>query len=98
MKSKIVAISVVLGMILNGAIDLYPETAKVRCIDYDKDLVTVETATGNRFQFYGAEDYDVNNIVSMLMYGNNTPEVKDDIILDVNYSGYEKEDFNNGQF
>lgn len=68
--------------------DVYPETAIVTETDLETDLVTVETLNGNLFQFEGIEDYQTGDIVSMIMDSNKTPEVTDDIILSVKYSGY----------
>ena len=88
MKQFAVAMALILSMIASGAIDIYPETAKITCLDYDRDLVTVECGNGNCFQFYGTEDYDCGDLVSMLMYGKNTPEVTDDEIIKVQYAGF----------
>lgn len=64
---------------------LYPETAKV--VEICNDEVVVETCTGNLFAFYGAEDWFVGDIVSMIMDSCGTVEVNDDMIITVKYSG-----------
>lgn len=64
---------------------LYPETAKV--VEICNDEVVVETYTGNLFAFYGAEDWMVDDTVSMIMDSCGTAEVNDDIIITVKYSG-----------
>ena len=68
--------------------DIYPETAIVTETNQETDIVTVETMNGNRFEFYGVEDYTTGDIVSMIMNSNKTEAVTDDIILSVKYSGY----------
>lgn len=68
--------------------DIYPETAIVQEANTETDIVTVETFNGNLFQFYGVEDYQAGDIVSMIMDSNKTEAVNDDIILSVKYSGY----------
>ena len=64
---------------------LYPETAKVVSISGNE--VVVETCTGNLFAFYGAEDWFVDDTVSMIMDSCGTANVKDDVIITVKYSG-----------
>ena len=63
----------------------YPETGKV--ISVSGDVVTVETCTGNLFEFYGAEDWMIGDCVSMILNSCGTPTVEDDEILKVKYSG-----------
>lgn len=64
---------------------LYPETGKV--VEICNNTVSVETYTGNLFAFYGAEDWMVDDTVSMIMDSCGTAEVNDDIIITVKYSG-----------
>ena len=64
---------------------LYPETGKV--VSISGDAVTVETSTGNLFEFYGSEDWFIGDCVSMIMDSCGTAEVNDDIIITVKYSG-----------
>ena len=68
-----------------GKSTLYPETGKV--VEICNDVVTVETSTGNLFAFYGAEDWFVDDTVSMIMDSCGTANVKDDVIITVKYSG-----------
>lgn len=64
---------------------LYPETAKV--VSISGDAVTVETSTGNLFEFYGSEDWFIGDCVSMIMDSCGTENITDDIIITVKYSG-----------
>lgn len=64
----------------------YPETGVV--VEICNDVVTVETSTGNLFAFYGAEDWFVGDIVSMIMDSCGTQRVTDDIIIDAHYSAW----------
>ena len=64
---------------------LYPETGKV--VEICNDTVSVETSTGNVFEFYGSEDWFIGDCVSMIMDSCGTVEVNDDIIITVKYSG-----------
>lgn len=68
-----------------GKSTLYPETGKV--VEICNDTVSVETSTGNIFEFYGSEDWFVDDIVSMIMDSCGTTEITDDMIIAVKYSG-----------
>lgn len=67
---------------------LYPATATVTDLDYERDIVTVENANGYTYQYYGCEDYAEGDLVSMIVYSNGTDDITDDEILMVYYSGY----------
>lgn len=80
-------ITLILSGNINGNANLYPETAIVREIDPVEDTVLVECGNGNLFVFKGTDDWEEDDICSMLMSDNGTVNVNDDIILDVKYSG-----------
>ena len=85
-------ISLILSLLLtNPNANLYPETAIVREIDPIEDTVLVECSNGNVFAFQGVEDWEEDDVCSMLMSDNGTENVEDDIILDVKYAGYVEE-------
>lgn len=92
LTSLITLISIMAGssgnIYYNAIEDIYPETAIIQEVNYNTDVVTVQTLNGNTFQFEGIEDYQAGDIVSMIMDSKKTPEVTDDIILSVKYSGY----------
>ena len=67
---------------------LYPMTARVVETNETNDTVTVETATGFRFAFYGVEDWQIGDFASCIMYDNGTDEITDDAILTVRYAGH----------
>lgn len=71
--------------------DIYAKTAIVYEIDRDADVVIVEDATGNLWEFEGVEDYEVGDFVSMVMDDNNTTSIYDDVIVVSQYSGYSVE-------
>jgi len=83
MKKKVI-LAVIIAAISSNLI--YPETAMVAKVNRRTDIVTVETATGNRFEFYGCEDWHKGDLCSMIMWSNGTRKVQDDRILDVKYS------------
>ena len=69
-----------------GKSTLYPETGKV--VEICNDTVSVETSTGNIFEFYGSEDWSIGDCVSMTMDSCGTPKVKDDMVVDAHYSAW----------
>lgn len=81
----ILAIAIIACTCSCGKSTLYPETGKV--VEICNDVVTVETSTGNLFEFYGSEDWFVGDIVSMIMDSCGTVQVNDDVIITVKYSG-----------
>ena len=80
-----------LTMLLTLGIYIYPNIGIVTNIDSESDIVTVTTFDGHQFEFYEVEDWMVGDIAGMTLYDNGTPEVEDDIILDVQYLGYDLE-------
>lgn len=79
--SALIALALVLALLRS----LYPDAMTIT--EISGDLVTIESSTGNRFQFYGAEDYDESDLVAVLMYSKGTENVTDDIIIRVRYAG-----------
>ena len=91
MKKLLIILIILLAIVIIactcscGKSTLYPETGKV--VEICNDTVTVETSTGNLFEFYGSEDWFVGDIVSMIMDSCGTTEITDDVIIAVKYSG-----------
>ena len=71
----------------NSEVNLYPTTTVVYKLDRENDLVTVKDANGNLWQFEGCEDWEINDICSMLMNDYGTTSIYDDEIVMVRYSG-----------
>lgn len=70
----------------------YPMTAKIIEIDRAEDIVTVEDSTGNVWEFYGVEDFEKDDCVSMIMDSKNTESIFDDEIINVKYSAWDLEE------
>lgn len=79
--SALIALALIIAFIRS----LYPDAMTIT--EISGDLVTIESSTGNRFQFYGAEDYDEGDLVAVLMYSKGTEIVTDDIIIRARYAG-----------
>lgn len=89
---------IVLGMlailgyyILNNPIDeLYAKTAVVVELNQETDEVICYDANGEEWVFTGIEDWQVNDVCSMVMYTKHTKSIYDDVIIDVKYDGWKK--------
>lgn len=67
--------------------DCYPMTTIVREIDNKNDIVTVENNDGELFQFIGIEDWQINDICTLMLNNNGTENIYDDIIIKTIYNG-----------
>ena len=89
MKKTAIAITLLLVVLASTACaELYPMTAVVTKLDRELDLVYCTEFNGMIWAFEGVEDWDVGDIVSMIMADNGTEQVIDDIIVQTRYSGY----------
>lgn len=68
------------------ALGIYAATMKVTAID--NDVVEMETATGFVYEWEGADDYEVGDLVSLIMDSKGTEEIVDDEILSMRYAGW----------
>lgn len=69
---------------------IYPMTAEVIGFNYEDDIVNVvNLGSENYFSFYGIEDWQQGDLVSLMMVDPGTPEnLGDDVILLHWYSGF----------
>lgn len=61
----------------------YPLTTTVT--DVADDVVTVEDSTGNIWEFKGADDWEIGDGCSLLMFDNLTDDITDDVIVKTRY-------------
>lgn len=66
----------------------YNTGMKIIQLDYFHDIVTCETSTGFVFEFYGCEDFYLNDIIICVMDDNGTKQITDDLIIDTIFSGF----------
>lgn len=64
----------------------YTLSTKVFELDEENDVVTVEDENGNLWDFYGCEDWLINDNCILLMNNNNTSNIYDDIIIRAIYT------------
>ena len=66
----------------------YALTTCVVEVDRDNDIVTCEDYNGNLWEFYGAEDWEVGDCASLLMYTRGTLIIYDDEVQGARCGGY----------
>lgn len=66
----------------------YALTTCVVELDKKNDVVIVEDSTGNRWQFYGVEDWQEGDCASLLMWDNGTESILDDEVRGVRYGAW----------
>lgn len=91
MKKTIVIITatmLLLSLVSAASAELYPTTAMVCRVDRESDLVYCKECNGNIWAFFGVEDWEEGDLVSMIMDDNDTELIYDDMILQVRYGGY----------
>ena len=88
-KAMMILMALALTMVtLTATAEIYPKTAKVIEVNYDEDLVTIETCTGITYTFEGCEDWAEGDGVSLIMEDNGTESILDDCILMAEYTGW----------
>lgn len=83
---SVLSITSMLGIIHDT--NYYGLTAEVVELNYIEDTVTVRDANGFLWDFYGCEDYDTGDLVSMVMNDKGTDFIDDDKVVNVRYSGF----------
>ena len=66
----------------------YALTTKVVKIDRENDVVTCEDCNGNLWEFYGVEDWEVEDGVSLLMNDKGTETIFDDEIISARFNNW----------
>ena len=68
--------------------EFYPRAAVIIELVEDEDIVVCQDAAGVIWKFYGIEDFDIGDIVAMILWDAGTPEsIFDDEIIDATYAG-----------
>lgn len=67
--------------------DLYPLPTVVTEIDRSVDKVICTDYNGYEWSFYGCEDWQENDICTLLMDSRKTEKIYDDVIVQTRYSG-----------
>ena len=91
---KIAALLAIVTMLVSSRM-IYPQACEV--VDITDDLVTVSMSTGIEFQFYGAEDYEVGEIIALVFFTNGTRIVYDDVIVAHRATGFTTDNYVKGE-
>ena len=67
--------------------EIYSLTTIVTVVDTENDVVKCQDYNGNVWEFTGCDDWQVEDIASLILYNNNTDDITDDEILSVTYGG-----------
>lgn len=67
---------------------IYPQAMRVCEFIEETDEVICVDGNGNLWSYYGIEDYNINDLVAVIFDDNGTPEIYDDIIIDVRATGF----------
>lgn len=67
--------------------EMYPNYGVVSELDYKQDIVYFTDFTGNIWSFYGIEDWQIGDIVAVIMDNMNTMIIYDDEIIMAVYCG-----------
>jgi len=82
-KTTLTALAMAASVAASGLI--YPTTLQVT--DITGDIATTATSTGYRYGI-PAEDYEIGDLVSALMFDGGVPgKIDDDLILSARYAG-----------
>lgn len=76
------------ALLLAGFTAIYPNAGKIQDVDVKNDLVTVQDVSGDLWQFFGVEDWEIGDKCAMLMDDQGTENIYDDVIVSVRYLGY----------
>ena len=85
MNMALIAVAV---MILQSKASIYPTCGVIT--EVTEETATFEDCKGNLWEFSEPEDYEVGDIVSVIMSDSGTETIYDDEIITVQYCGYER--------
>lgn len=66
----------------------YATTLKIKDFDFKTDTILMEDSVGNIWEAKGIEDWELDDVVSALMYDNRTTNIYDDKIVSMRYSSW----------
>ena len=87
----ILALIISLFITANSGINpmFYPDTGYVNEVNYIRDEVTYIDFNGVEWSFYGTDDWDCNDQVSVIMFNSFTPcWIYDDMTIMTRYTGW----------
>lgn len=88
---KFIAVVALFALIVafsTACAEMYPQTFIVSATDTVQDTLVLIDGTGNEWVWFGIEDYDVGDIVAVIMDDNDTEIIYDDAIITMRYTEY----------
>lgn len=82
----VVACAILMGIV--ACAEIYPQIFMVNLVQREQDQVFLLDFNGDIWVILGAEDWEVGDIAAAIMDDNNTPYIKDDKIIQLEYNGY----------
>ena len=67
----------------------YATTLRIKDFNFKSDIILMEDSVGNIWEAKGIEDWELDDVVSALMYDNRTTSIYDDEIVSMRYSAWE---------
>lgn len=68
---------------------IYSDIGYVDEVNYIQDVVYYTDFSGEEWSFYGTNDWNCNDQVSVIMFNNFTPNyIYDDVIVNARYTGW----------
>lgn len=68
--------------------EIYPQAFIVDTVDPMQDALILIDSMGNKWLWFGIEDYEKGDIVAAIMDDNGTKIIYDDAIITMRYTGY----------
>ena len=74
------------ALVLAGVTSIYPNAGTIQNVDEQANTFCIVDDSGDIWEMYGIEDFQVGDNVAMIMDSNNTEDtIYDDIVLSVRY-------------
>ena len=90
-RKLLLAVLLLIGTAPKVNAAVYPETMKICYIEEgsEEDYIEAETASGHVYGFTcDSNDYEIGDLISVLMEGKDTETILDDEIIETYYSGW----------
>ncbi len=85
----LIVVTIAINAKAANAHEVYPRAMEIVEFEHYTDTVVCVDAVGLEWAFYGIEDWDIGDLVIVMLDNNGTPNTMvDDIITDTIFSGY----------
>jgi len=88
MKKFVAIITLFVLLVLPAHAAIYPQTFIVDGINREKGLLILADFNGDEWGYLDVDDFKVGDVVAAIMNDNDTPNIYDDDIITIRYTGY----------